>query len=91
MQAEGLIAHRPFEFGQRRQRCHRVDHDQCPLGPSARAGGDARVRDDHGSDVGVRVIDASPAYIQTYADGVPTDNLLWLPRVLRAKRFQTGE
>lgn len=43
-------------------------------------GGDARVRDDHGNDVRVRVIDASPAYIQTYADGVPTDNLLWLPR-----------
>jgi hypothetical protein len=42
--------------------------------------GDARVRDRYGNDVRVRVIQATPPYIQTYADGVPTDNLLSLPR-----------
>jgi hypothetical protein len=28
----------------------------------------------------VRVVNANPPYIQTYADDVPTDNLLALPR-----------
>lgn len=43
-------------------------------------GGDARVRDGRGNDVQVHVVNASPPYIQTYADGIPTDNLLALPR-----------
>ena len=33
-------------------------------------GGDARVRDNPGHDVRVRVVDASPPYIRTFADGV---------------------
>jgi hypothetical protein len=43
-------------------------------------GGEARVRDGAGDDVRVFVVDASPPYIRTYADGVWTDNLLSLPR-----------
>jgi hypothetical protein len=43
-------------------------------------GGEARVRDRYGDDVRVHVVDASPPYIQTYADGVWTNNLLSLPR-----------
>lgn len=43
-------------------------------------GGDARVRDGYSDEVQVRVVNAAPPYIQTYADGVPTDNLLSLPR-----------
>lgn len=39
----------------------------------------AIVRDDLG-DVEVRVVDADPPYLQTFADGRPTDNLLWLPK-----------
>ena len=42
-------------------------------------GGDARVQGDYG-DVKVRVVDASPPYIRTHANGVWTDNLLALPR-----------
>ncbi len=43
--------------------------------------GDARVQDAHGS-VQVRSVHPTgqPAYIRTYADGRPTDNLLHLPR-----------
>jgi hypothetical protein len=33
-----------------------------------------------GTRVGVRVVNANPPYVQTYADGTPTDNLLRLPR-----------
>jgi catechol-2,3-dioxygenase len=40
----------------------------------------ARVRGSDGSDVAVGVVDASPPYIRTYADGNWTDNLLALPR-----------
>jgi uncharacterized protein DUF3892 len=43
-------------------------------------GGDARVRDNTGHDVAVGVVNATPPYIRTYADGVWTDNLLALPR-----------
>ena len=43
-----------------------------------RKGGEARVNDGV-REVGVRVRDANPAYIQTYADGVWSDNLLALP------------
>jgi hypothetical protein len=43
-------------------------------------GGAARVRDSAGDDVLVGVVNATPPYIRTYADGVPTDNLLYLPR-----------
>jgi hypothetical protein len=39
-----------------------------------------RVRGSDGSDVAVGVVDASPPYIRTYADGNWTDNLLALPR-----------
>jgi Protein of unknown function (DUF3892) len=42
--------------------------------------GEARVRDDAGNEIPVGVVDASPPYIRTYADGVWTDNLLDLPR-----------
>ena len=41
-------------------------------------GGDARVAKGT-TYVGVRVVNAIPKYIQTYADGVWTDNLLALP------------
>lgn len=41
--------------------------------------GDARVRDSKG-DVRVGVVDGTPPYIRTYADGRWTDNLLALPR-----------
>ena len=41
-------------------------------------GGDARVAKGS-SYVRVRVVNAIPKYIQTYADGVWTDNLLALP------------
>jgi hypothetical protein len=41
-------------------------------------GGDARVAKGS-SYVSVRVVNAIPKYIQTYADGVWTDNLLALP------------
>lgn len=42
-------------------------------------GGEARVRDRVGS-VQVGVVNASPPYLRTYADGRWTDNLLSLPR-----------
>jgi hypothetical protein len=42
--------------------------------------GVARVIDDAGDEVAVAVVEASPPYIRTYADGVYTDNLLALPR-----------
>lgn len=32
-----------------------------------------------GRTVDVRVVEATPPYIRTYADGTPTDNLLALP------------
>jgi hypothetical protein len=41
-------------------------------------GGDARVAKGNGY-VGVRVVNAIPKYIQTFADGTWTDNLLALP------------
>jgi hypothetical protein len=41
-------------------------------------GGDARVANG-GSYVPVKVVDAKPKYIQTWADGIWTDNLLALP------------
>lgn len=41
--------------------------------------GDARVTDGTNT-VQVRVVEASPPYIRTYADGKWTDNLLALPR-----------
>lgn len=40
----------------------------------------ARVQDAYGNDISVHVVNANPPYIQTYADGVWTDNLLALPR-----------
>jgi hypothetical protein len=43
-------------------------------------GNTARVKDSYGNDINVMVVNASPPYIRTYADGVPTDNLLALPR-----------
>lgn len=44
-----------------------------------RAGGDVRVSDRRG-DVEVVVVDATPPYIKTVADGRSTNNLLVLPR-----------
>ena len=41
-------------------------------------GGDVRVANGS-SYVEVRVVDATPKYIQTYADGICTDDLLALP------------
>lgn len=41
--------------------------------------GDARVQDGVG-DVRVGVVEASPPYVRTYADGKWTNNLLALPR-----------
>ena len=45
-------------------------------------GGGAYVSDDYGHLVGVRVVDpaAGPKYVQTWADGIWTDNLLSLPQ-----------
>ena len=42
-------------------------------------GGDARV-EVRPRDVKVEVVDASPPYLRTKANGIPTDNLLELPR-----------
>ncbi len=42
--------------------------------------GKIHVRDSNNNDVRVHVVDATPPYIQTDADGVRTDNLLALPR-----------
>ncbi len=42
-------------------------------------GGDARV-DARARDVKVEVVDATPPYLRTKANGIPTDNLLELPR-----------
>jgi hypothetical protein len=42
--------------------------------------GDARVRDTHGNEARVGVVNDDPPYIRTYADRVWTDNLLSLPR-----------
>jgi copper oxidase (laccase) domain-containing protein len=58
------------------------------LGQSTRAamvdwineGGVAKVADFQGHDVSVVVVNSSPPYIRTHADGVWTDNLLALPR-----------
>lgn len=38
------------------------------------------VSDGAGNTAYVGVVNAQPPYIRTYADGVGTDNLLWLPR-----------
>jgi hypothetical protein len=43
-------------------------------------GGAVRARDAYGDDVAVGVVEATPPYIRTHADGVWTDNLLSLPR-----------
>jgi hypothetical protein len=43
-------------------------------------GGVAKVADSQGNDVSVGVVNDSPPYIRTHADGVWTDNLLALPR-----------
>ena len=43
-------------------------------------GGDARVRDEHGHEARIGVVEAQPPYIRTYADGEWNDNLLALPR-----------
>ena len=59
---------------------------KCTTGEKTRAemvkwiedGGDARVANGS-SYVEVKVVDATPKYIQTYADGIWTDNLLALP------------
>lgn len=42
--------------------------------------GIARVRDRVGNDINVGVVNATPPFIRTYADGVWSDNLLALPR-----------
>jgi uncharacterized protein DUF3892 len=42
--------------------------------------GFAHVRDADGHNVEVRVVHADPPYIRSYRDGVPSDNLLALPR-----------
>jgi len=42
--------------------------------------GFAHVRDGAGNDVEVRVVHAEPPYLRTYADGIPSDDLLALPR-----------
>lgn len=44
-----------------------------------RGGGVARVRDSHGNEVGVGVVEADPPYLRTFADETWTDNLLSLP------------
>lgn len=43
------------------------------------ANGDARVSDGR-NEVGIGVVNASPPYLRTHADGKWTDNLLALPR-----------
>lgn len=53
--------------------------DRAEMVKWLRNGGEAYVRDG-GYLVTVRVVDSSPPYIRTYADGVWTDNLLALPR-----------
>jgi hypothetical protein len=40
----------------------------------------AKVKDSSGNEIRVGVVNANPPYIRTYADGTPTDNLLYLPR-----------
>lgn len=42
--------------------------------------GDARVRDSEGHEAQVGVVQMSPPYLRTYADGDWNDNLLALPR-----------
>ena len=42
-------------------------------------GGEAFVKDGSGREVVVGWVDATPPYLRTHADGVPTDNLLSLP------------
>lgn len=42
--------------------------------------GEARVRDAAGHEARVGVVEASPPYLRTYADGDWNDNLLALPR-----------
>jgi hypothetical protein len=42
--------------------------------------GVARVKDNSGNDIDVKVVNATPPYLRTQADGVWTDNLLALPR-----------
>ena len=42
-------------------------------------GGVAKVTDGRNT-VDVGVVNATPKYIRTHADGKPTDNLLYLPR-----------
>jgi hypothetical protein len=44
--------------------------------------GKAYVEDNHGHHVDVKVVvpQQGPKYLRTYADGIPTDNLLYLPR-----------
>lgn len=44
-----------------------------------RKGGTGYVRDSLGNVAKVRVVEANPPYIQTFQDGVPTNNLLALP------------
>jgi len=43
-----------------------------------RTGGDARVAKGQ-SDVTIKVVEASPPYVRTFADGLWSDNLLALP------------
>jgi Protein of unknown function (DUF3892) len=42
--------------------------------------GFAHVRDRAGNEVEVRVVHADPPYLRTYADGIPSDDLLAQPR-----------
>src|SRR5262249_36333257 len=45
-----------------------------------RKGGEARVVDEAGDDLEVRIVEADPPYLRTFVEGVWTDNLLALPR-----------
>ncbi|CAI7978105.1 DUF3892 domain-containing protein [Frankia sp. Hr75.2] len=43
--------------------------------------GQSRVKDSSGKWAEVRVVEAQPPYLRSYADGVPANNLLALPEI----------
>jgi hypothetical protein len=60
----------------------RKDNSRAEMVAFVERGGKAYVQDSRGNRafLGVRVSTAGNKYVQTYADGVWTDNLLALPR-----------
>lgn len=88
--SNGQVHHRPAHVRRHQARTHRQgqveNRTKGTTGEKTRAemvkwiedGGDARVANGS-SYVEVQVVDATPEYIQTYADGIWTDNLLALP------------